>query len=125
MTKQTLIKLKWIILPAACFFFSFFLITAANAGKKDGTQELQMQRRTIEKKSADLVITNYGEQFAISTATLIIDQDGGQTSIKRMPVPCDVDFSYEIQTGGRRMIYRIEIINVHDDASDKMWRKPQ
>jgi hypothetical protein len=132
----TLIKRKWILTPTACFFLSFFLISTAYAGAGQGASRLtgeekgdsppmETQRTTIVKKNAELVITHFGRQYVVSTATLIIDQNGRQTSIKKMRVPCDVDISYEIQKGGRHMMHQIKILKVHNGARDNMWRKPQ
>lgn len=75
-----------------------------------------VDRVTINKKTLTEVITNSGDEYALSTGTIIVGLDGKQVSIRKMLVPCDAEITYTMESN-RREATRIQITLVYSDAS--------
>lgn len=114
---------KWIVVPIVCIFFSLSLFAAGASaeGKPEKTTQLSTQQVTIAKKTAEMVMSTIGERYQISEGTLIIGLEGEQVSIGKLLVPCDVKLTYEINTDGR-LVHRMVVLNIHEGASDRMWK---
>lgn len=111
-----------IIASIVCVFFSLSLLAAgANADKPGKKIQLSTQQVTLQKKTAKMVMSTIGERYQIGPATMIIGQDGEQVHIDKLMVPCDVKLAYETGANGK-LAHRIAVLNVHEGASDRMWR---
>jgi len=87
-------------------------------GEKEGTSQVQLltDTVTIAKKGLEKITTNYGDTYALSRATIILDLDGHQVSIRKMLVPCDAEISYVTDEGVRRA-RRIKITRISNNAT--------
>ena len=131
MRMQTFIKRKWIVAPAACIVLFFSLASVINAGtdarrsmdKENGAEEtrLSIQQVTIEKKTANVVVSNIGGRYQINSATMIIGRDGDQADINALLVPCHAELTYETRGNGK-LAHRIVVLGVLEGASDRMWK---
>lgn len=131
MRMQTHIIKKWIIVPAVCILLFFSLASVINAGtdarrsmeQENGAEEtrLSTQQVTIEKKTANMVMSNIGGRYNISSATMIIGRDGEQADINTLLVPCHAELTYET-TGNGKLAHRIVVLSVLEGASDRMWK---
>jgi hypothetical protein len=83
--------------------------------------QLSTQQVTLQKKTAKMVMSAIGERYQIGPATMIIGQNGEQVHIDKLMVPCDVKLVYEAGANGK-LAHRIAVLNVHEGASDRMWR---
>lgn len=111
-----------IFFPMVCIFLSLSLFSAGVHADKPGKKlQLSTQQVTLQKKTAKMVMSTIGERYQIGPATLIIGQDGEQVHIDKLMVPCDVKLTYEAKSDGKT-VHRIAVLNVHEGASDRMWR---
>ena len=117
-------------LVISCFGIALCLLlispSFADRAVPGSSMALAKLQVTLVKKNSKMVSTNIGEQFAINSATLIVGENGEQVPIQRLLVPCDVNLTYTTLVGGHnRLVRRIEVLNTHEHATNKMWEKPQ
>jgi hypothetical protein len=111
-----------IFLPMVCIFLTHSLFSAVVHADRPGNKiQLSTQQVTLLKKTAKMVMSTIGDQYQIGPAALIIGQNGGQVHINKLLVPCDVKLTYEAEADGKT-VHRIDVLNVHEGASDRMWR---
>lgn len=77
---------------------------------------MPMDSVTIEKKTLTQVITNVGDEYSLSSGTIIVGLDGQQVSIRKMLVPCDAQITYK-KKGNVRQAERIQITLIYPNAS--------
>jgi hypothetical protein len=85
-----------------------------NAGERGNI--LPIAKVTIEKKTLGALITNVGDRYAVTDATIIADGKGNQVSIRQMLVPCEVEMTFVTEGGVRKADY-VKILQVGRDAS--------
>lgn len=117
---------------SALLIIGCVLVTAAWAGEKpnarvfnrqqagyEGPVPVPSEKVTIASKTLESVITQLGDTYAVTDGTIIVGTDGQQVSIRRMPVPCDVEISYSTKNGVRQA-ERVKILRVSSGAT-RRW----
>ena len=72
-----------------------------------------------------MVITRTGERFKIREASLIVGLKGEQLLFPYLLVPCEAELVYRTEANGTRTVHRIEVLNIHENATNQMGGTPQ
>ena len=92
-----------------------------------GQKEVSLTREkvTIVKKDSTMIVTRTGERFKIREASLIVGLNGEQLLFPYLLVPCEASLVYRKETDGTRTIHRIEVLKIHENATNQMEGTPQ
>jgi hypothetical protein len=92
---------------------------------KGSAVELSREKVTLQKKTSSMVSTRFGKRYGINNATMIIGLKGEQLQIQYLLVPCDAELVYETSSDGTRRVHRIQVLSVHEKATNQMEGKLQ
>lgn len=123
-------RISRVALIVMVFICGSAIAVAAKGPSRGGGDQEQRQvavspvdKVTIAKKTLEAVITNIGDTYVLSKQTIIIDTNGMQLSVRKMPVPCEALVTYAQIRAGKQAI-RIAIQRVSEDAT-RHWTAKQ
>lgn len=134
MSKNISKIIKQLILPIVCvsFVISFCSVTWADDSDTPPTDDggqpgitLLKKTVTINKKSSSMVATGAGERYGVNQSTMVVGQDGNQIMLQYLLIPCEAQLIYETTSDGGKMVHRIQVIDTHATATNRMSEKPK